>query len=115
MTLINDYDRGEKPKLVCSACLTETCAAGDLMCDKARTAGFAFRRQRDTPAPVTIAAPEQQIGIAIADTPAGQRLAITITCLLPAEQARQLADAISQAARSMSTAGLVVAGGTVTR
>lgn len=57
-----------------------------------------------------VLAPEQQIGIALADTPNGQRLAITITCLLPAEHAKQLAAAITQAAAAMSTTGLVIAG-----
>lgn len=69
-----------------------------------------------------VAVPEQQIGIAVADTPAGPRLAVTITCLLPADAARSLADAIGQAAGSMSATGLTTApsglllpGGTVTR
>lgn len=68
---------------------------------------------QDTPEPVAITVPANQLAIQL--TPDGQHLAITFTALLPADGAKQYAAAVTQAAASMSASGLVVAGGTVTR
>lgn len=62
-------------------------------------------------APFTIAAPEQQIQIGVADTPAGPRLAIVITTLLEPAAAKQFADAIGQAAASLPSSRIVLANG----
>ena len=63
------------------------------------------------PSPFTITAPEQQVSIGVAETPAGQRLAIQVTTLLDAAAAKQLADAIGQAAGSMPSSRIVLANG----
>ena len=59
-----------------------------------------------------------QLGIALADTPAGQRLAfvaasgpVNLTLLLTAAEAKQMAKQMADAAASMSSSGLVVANG----
>lgn len=55
-----------------------------------------------------------QASVGLADTPMGQRLAITITALLGKDGAAQLGEAIVKVAAAMSSSGLVVAGtGTV--
>ena len=72
------------------------------------------------PQPASPAAPAQpyQLGIALADTPDGQRLAViaasgpvNLTLLLTADEAKQLARQVTDAAASMSASGLVVANG----
>ena len=57
--------------------------------------------------------PVQQLSAALVDTPQGQRLAVTVTMLLDADGAKALAAGIAKAAESMSSAGLVVATGSV--
>jgi hypothetical protein len=59
-----------------------------------------------------------QLGIALAETPQGQRLAIVaasgplnLTLLLTATEAKQLATQMADAAASMSTTGLIAANG----
>jgi hypothetical protein len=56
--------------------------------------------------------PIVQLTAQLADTPLGQRLAITITALLPKDAANQLADAIKTTAAQMSSTRLIVANGT---
>ena len=67
--------------------------------------------------------PEQpyQLGIALAETPAGQRLAIVaasgpvnVTILLTAAEAKQMAKQMADAAASMSSSGLIAATGAMT-
>ena len=55
------------------------------------------------------AAPVQQLAVGLADTPQGQRLAVTVTMLLDADGAKALAGAIAAAAENMSSAGMAVA------
>jgi hypothetical protein len=59
-----------------------------------------------------------QFALGMAETPAGQRLALVavsgplnLTLLLTAAEAKQLAKQVADAASSMSTSGLVVANG----
>lgn len=54
-----------------------------------------------------------QLGTQLVDTPQGQRLAITLTMLLPAAEAKQFAEAVAAAAASMSATRLVVANGII--
>ena len=50
-----------------------------------------------------------QLAAGLTDTPFGQKLALTITVLLGADGARNVADTIRQAADQMSASGLVIA------
>lgn len=52
-----------------------------------------------------------QLGVALVDTPAGQRLAVQLTLCLTADEARSFAEGIAGIAASMSTAGLIIANG----
>ena len=73
--------------------------------------------------PMTEPQPEQasqpyQLGIALADTPAGQRLAIVaasgpvnVTVLLTAAEAKQMAKQMADVAASLSVTGLIAATG----
>ena len=63
-----------------------------------------------------------QVGVALAETPAGQRLAIlaasgpvNATILLTAAEAKQVAAQIANVTASMSTSGLVVANGAIAK
>lgn len=53
--------------------------------------------------------PVIQAAVGLADTPLGQRVAVTITVLLGKDMAAQVAKGIEQAAAAMSSSGLVVA------
>ena len=62
-----------------------------------------------------------QLGIALADTPDGQRLAIVaasgplnLTLLLTAAEAKQMAKQLADTAASMSSSGLIAANGAMT-
>ena len=62
-----------------------------------------------------------QLGIALADTPQGQRLAIVaasgpvnVTILLTAAEAKQMAKQMADAAASLSVTGLIAANGAMT-
>jgi hypothetical protein len=50
-----------------------------------------------------------QLTTGLADTPLGQRLAITITAILGKDAATQVADAIHKTAQQMSSTRLIVA------
>jgi hypothetical protein len=50
-----------------------------------------------------------QLSLALVETPAGQRLALTLTMLLPPGDAKALAKGLTDVAAHMSAAGLVVA------
>jgi hypothetical protein len=50
-----------------------------------------------------------QLATGLADTPVGQRLAITITAILGKDTATQVADAIKTTAAQMSSTRLIVA------
>ena len=65
------------------------------------------------PDPVVIPAPEQQISVGVADTPAGPRLAIVVTTLLEPAAAKQIGEAISNAAAAMPTSRIVLANGVI--
>ena len=74
----------------------------------------------DSPQPPSQAVPGlpaagQMAGLALglADTPAGQRLAVQVTVLLTAAEAKEVAAGIATIAASMSTSGLVVANGAI--
>lgn len=43
--LVRRIEAGRPDSLICSACLTEACANGVLMCDEAKTASLRYRRQ----------------------------------------------------------------------
>jgi hypothetical protein len=60
------------------------------------------------------APPGRQRATALVDTPAGQRLAIQVTLLLTADEAKGLAAAVGSIAASMSTTGLIIANGAMT-
>ena len=61
-----------------------------------------------TPDPV----PETtQLAVSLVDTPAGQRLALTMTMLLPAGDAKQFSQQLAAVTGLMSRAGLVIANG----
>ena len=51
-----------------------------------------------------------QLDAGLADTPAGQRLVVQMTMLLPAADAKKFAEQLTALAGQMSTSGLVVAG-----
>lgn len=63
----------------------------------------------DTAARVEMPAELAQFGVGVADTPQGQRLVVTMALQLPADAAKQLADAIGKATSGMSSSGIVVA------
>jgi hypothetical protein len=52
-----------------------------------------------------------QVAVQLAETPLGQRVAVTITALLGKEAATELAKGIAKAAGALSASGLVVANG----
>lgn len=54
---------------------------------------------------------QAQLGLAKVQTPDGERLAITLTMLLNADQAKAFAGQITTAAATMSPSGLVIANG----
>ena len=55
-----------------------------------------------------------QLVTGLVDTPAGQRLAVQVTLLLAADEAKALAAGIANVAASMSTTGLIIANGAMT-
>jgi hypothetical protein len=66
-----------------------------------------------TPRPVPL--PELgMFGADLVDTPSGQRLAVTVTILMPAATAKDVAAVFARIAAAMSETGLIVANGTVT-
>jgi hypothetical protein len=69
---------------------------------------------RPKQAPADEAKPEAaQLGIAKVQTPAGERLAVTLTMFLDPAQARVFAAQVTDAAASLSSSGLVIANGPV--
>ena len=54
---------------------------------------------------------QAQLALALVDTPAGQRLAVQLTLMLGADEAKAFGAAVTDAAASMSSTGLVVANG----
>ena len=65
------------------------------------------------PQPGQPAQPDQ-LGVGLADTPAGQRLAVQVTVLLTADEAKAFAAVVADVASSMSTSGLIIANGGMT-
>jgi hypothetical protein len=66
-----------------------------------------YRRRVEEPPPAEDAT--IQLAVALADTPLGQKTALMITILLGKDTALGVADAIKQAAATMSSSGLIVA------
>jgi hypothetical protein len=72
--------------------------------------------QADQPEPQQPAVEGAQLGLAKVATPQGERLAVQLTMLLDAGQAKAFAAQVAREAESMSASGLVTAsGGTVLR
>ena len=61
--------------------------------------------------PFTIAAPEQQVSIGVAETPDGPKLAVMVTTLIDPAAAKQLADAFGKCAAGLPSSRLVLANG----
>jgi hypothetical protein len=67
--------------------------------------------QPGQPAQPPAASQPAQLALALVDTPAGQRLAVQLTLMLGADEAKAFGAAVTDIAASMSTSGLVVANG----